>query len=617
MRVRYAPSFHRSTLSKAEKQRCYRAIERFKARPFQRGLNYERLGKGPRQNHCSIRASEELRIILAVAPDFQDPQQVVLVNMGHHDPMYRWADAQGYYTDIDVGVDPEDMAGAPVSVQVLSAMENFDEWQLFVHPDQRPLVQRQYAGEARIRGAAGTGKTVVALHRTVELGRRFSGEKVLFTTFSRSLTEHLKRLFLGLPDAPNNVEFSNIDRIAYRIADPSIDARRVDQAFEAAYEAVIPKTTLERCSPSYLRDEVAKVIKGRAATKEEYLDTDRFERIGRRRRFSRVDREACWRLREVWDAKMRDAGTIDFADALIDARDQARARDFGEYRAAIIDEAQDMTLVGVQLVRALVSGDPRNPVPADGLLLVDDAAQRIYTGGFRLSWAQIRVGGRSEILQKNYRNTKPIVEAAKAIRGDTLPVREDDDDGAALHASYEREDGPLPTFLRVGRRGEVPALVAEIQALVKEERLEMESIAVLTRGNDDADRIARWLRSKCQIPCAMLRDLRGTRPLGAGVRVGTFDRSKGLDFRAVLIPRLGASVFPKDEEADEAQLSMPVLRDAPTELTEEEREARQLDLDRLYVGMTRAKERVFLISDESPCPEIERASDLLEWRRLG
>ena len=280
-----------------------------------------------------------------------------------------------------------------------------------------------------------------------------------------------------------------------------------------------------------------------------------------------------------------------------------------------MDEAQDMTLVGVQLVRALVSGSPGNSVAADGLLLVDDAAQRIYTGGFRLSWAQIRVGGRSEILQKNYRNTKSIVEAAIAIRGDTLPVREDDDDGAALHASYEREDGPLPTFLRVGKRGEGPAIVKEIQQLAEEECYDLETMAVLTRGNDDAERIARWLRSKHQIPCAMLRDLRGTQPLGAGVRVGTFDRSKGLDFRAVLIPRLGASVFPKDEETDETQLSIPVLRDAPTELTEEEREARQLDLDRLYVGMTRAKERVLLIADESPCLEIERARDLLEWRR--
>ena len=317
MKVRYAPSFHRSTLSKTEKQRCYRAIEQFQANPFHQGLNYERLGKGRSQNHCSIRGSRELRVILAVAPDFQDPQHVVLVNMGHHEPMYQWAGAQGYYTSVDVGLDPEEVAGAPASLEVLSAMESFDDWQLFVHPDQRPIVKRQYAGEARIRGAAGTGKTVVALHRAAELGRRFPGKKVLFTTFSRSLTEHLKRLFDGMPSAPENVEFANIDRIAHRIVSPTIDSRGVDQAFEAAYRAVIPKTALERCSPSYLRDEVAKVIKGRAATKEEYLDTDRFERIGRRRRFSRMDRAICWQLREVWDTKMREADTVDFADALI------------------------------------------------------------------------------------------------------------------------------------------------------------------------------------------------------------------------------------------------------------------------------------------------------------
>ena len=89
---------------------------------------------------------------------------------------------------------------------------------LFLHPDQQALVDRQFAAEARIRGGAGTGKTVVALHRAAELGRRYDHDKILFTTFSKSLTDHLGRLFQDLPDAPPNVEFLNIDRIAAKLA---------------------------------------------------------------------------------------------------------------------------------------------------------------------------------------------------------------------------------------------------------------------------------------------------------------------------------------------------------------------------------------------------------------
>ena len=618
MRLLVDRAFLKSTLPEADKQRCYLAIEQFKNDPFRPGLYYKRLGKGPRQNHCSIRASQELRVILAVDPNFQPPGTVVLANMGHHDEMYDWAKRQGYSTDPKEAVAVDSVVPAQVNAgNPFPTLDSFDEWQIFLHPDQAPLVKAQYAAAARIRGSAGTGKTVVALHRAKELGHRYADERVLFTTFSRSLTEHLKGLYFRMPNPATNVEFTNIDKVASDLVKrPWINRSTLKTTFDWALQAVIPGTALDRCSPDYLKEEIQKVIKGRAATREVYLDTDRFERLGRRRKFNRTDREICWRLREEWDKRMRVANTIDFADTLIAARDRASERDHGEYRAAIVDEAQDMTLVGMQLVRALVAGDPGNPVPPDGLLILDDAAQRIYAGGFRLGWAGIQVTGRSEILRTNYRNTKPVVDAALAVRGDTLLVREDNDDGAALHAGYEREEGPTPAFLLVGKNGEAKAVADKIAELVREQGFAHETIGVLTRSNNDSDKIKKWLDEQWEIPCASLRDMRGDGALGSGVRVGTFDRSKGLEFRAVLIPRLGSSVFPKAEDEDEAQSAIPRIRDAPAEPTEEQREARQLDLDRLYVGMTRAKERLYLIADEAPCQEIERARDLMDWQRL-
>lgn len=627
MEITSAPSFHRAfnraSLSKDERTRFINAIDRFSSDPFHPSLNYEHLGGKSRQNQCSIRASRELRVILAVEPEFQNPEKVLLLYADHHDSAYQWAKRREYYTDAEFAVNLRDVAPPDADpAKALSSMLDFEEWQLFLHPDQAPLVKRHYyGGEARIRGAAGTGKTVVALHRAAELGRRYIGDKVLFTTFSRSLTEHLQQLYLRIPNAPENVVFLNIDRVAHGLVReasmPWVDRHKVDEAFDAAYGSVIRGTALERCSREYLKEEVEKIIKGRAATRDEYLDTGGFERLGRRHKLKRTDRELCWRLREAWDKGMRRADTTSFPDILIEARDQARTRSTGEYRAAIVDEAQDMTLVGMQLVRALVAGRPENRVPRDGLLILDDAAQRIYAGGFRLSWAGLQVKGRSEILTTNYRNTRPIVKAAMAVRGEVLPVKEDNDDGAALHAKFARKTGSLPVFIPVGPQDEIPAIAQEIRKLVDEEGVTHESIGVLMRSNYDAERAGKWLTGK-GIPCAMLRAMRAG-ALGDGVRIGTFDRSKGLEFRAVLIPRLGTSVFPHKESDRPLQRTIPGWPTRVREPTDEERETRQLELDRLYVGMTRATERLYLIADETPCPEIENAKDFLQWdhRRIG
>jgi superfamily I DNA/RNA helicase len=94
-------------------------------------------------------------------------------------------------------------------------------------------------------------------------------------------------------------------------------------------------------------------------------------------------------LREEWDRQMRDRGIVDFADVTLRARDHARRRTTATYRAVIIDEAQDLTLVGLQMLRALANGP--GPDRSDGLFIVGDGAQRIYAGGFTLRQAGVDV----------------------------------------------------------------------------------------------------------------------------------------------------------------------------------------------------------------------------------
>src|SRR5690606_5508923 len=68
----------------------------------------------------------------------------------------------------------------------------WDKWTVFLHLAQRQTVERDYNGPARVSGSAGTGKTVVALHRAVELARKNEDARILLSTFSEPLANVLR-----------------------------------------------------------------------------------------------------------------------------------------------------------------------------------------------------------------------------------------------------------------------------------------------------------------------------------------------------------------------------------------------------------------------------------------
>ena len=316
---------------------------------------------------------------------------------------------------------------APAELQRLVSAP-IEDWMIFLHPDQRPLVDRRFNGPARVRGSAGTGKTVVALHRAAALAKRFAGESsgndvpVLFTTFVRNLPPVFESLYRKLPAALEGaVEFTTVDKLARRVCveasrPPVIDPRTVESTFAKACETIVkPGTPLNRArvTRGYLREEVVSVMKGRGvASLDEYLG---LERTGRRMPFAASMREQAWALREEWDRRLAEAGVLDFPDVVMLARDLARRRSAPMFRAAIVDESQDLTLVGLQLVRALVNG-PEGMDKPDGLFIVGDGAQKIYPGGFTLAQAGVDVRGNSSVLRVNYRNTRQVDRDGHGLR---------------------------------------------------------------------------------------------------------------------------------------------------------------------------------------------------------
>ena len=465
-----------------DQERWVAAVLKFVDNPATPGLNLEKLGGGPDSNLWSIRASQELRILLA-----EDGERFIFVNAGHHDPMYNWAkqrqhrvdpasetvsDFQVTIPDIPLSLSraqlvranetlvedgPSDSASIQELIQRVFSGD-FAEWELFLHPEQRPLVSRHWSGAARIRGAAGTGKTVIGLHRLAELARRYPNDRVLFTTFSRSLADDFKKRFQKLPLAPSNAEFANIDRIVYRLDRRKVDSLLTQQTYEAAFEEVMAESQTEQLGKEYLKAEIERVIKGNGIQNlEEYLSV---ERLGRKRSFSRKIRKLVWELSEIWDRKLRERNAVRYIDKKINARDVAQNAPPGRYRCVIVDEAQDMTLVEMQLVRALVAGAPENPVPKDGMLILDDPAQRIYPGGFRPRWAGLEISGRSYQLTRNYRNLPAIYRAAKRVRGTDLVAVEDEEDRAMLEAELDFPEGEFerPIQVLVDSKGETPFL---------------------------------------------------------------------------------------------------------------------------------------------------------------
>jgi len=209
-----------------------------------------------------------------------------------------------------------------------------EDWMIRLHPDQRKVVDRVYEGPARVRGSAGTGKTVVALHRAAALVRRFREQDdaprpVLFTTFIKSLPPVFERLYHRPPAAraDDAVEFCPIDRLAYRICTeagdrPVVDPRKVASTFATVVKRV---PLIINLTPGYLREEISQVIKGRGITTlDAYLAV---ERTGRCTPLGAEQRRQVWALKDSWAAAMAEAGITDFPDTVLRARDHARRRE--------------------------------------------------------------------------------------------------------------------------------------------------------------------------------------------------------------------------------------------------------------------------------------------------
>lgn len=451
-----------------------------------------------------------------------------------------------------------------------------EEWMTFLHPDQLKLVSTSWSGPARVRGAAGTGKTVVGLHRAAYLAER-SPHPVLFVSFVRTLPAVLSALCERMAlSAHANIRFTGLHRLALDILDEagiatSISTTRLDNAFNGAWASVGRASVLARLDerPSYWKEEIDYVIKGRGLT--EFGEYTELARVGRRTPMRAEHRAAMWDLYREYEQRLDRMGAHDFTDVLLMARDVVRDGVVKvPYGSVIVDEVQDLNLVGLQLLHAIAGDGP------DGLLILGDGQQAVYPGGFTLAEAGIAVTGRAAVLRTNYRNAAEILDvAAQVVASDEFDDLEGVPTAGSRDIDVQRSGGTTITVRADDSVSLESALVKQVEDAVAELGVAYGDMALLVRTRRELLHYGRVL-ARAGIPHLDLLEY-GGRPTDA-VKVGTFKRAKGLEFKFVLLP--GLQDGPPAPWAGESD-------DSYRERVERERRE-------LYVGMTRARDGLWL-----------------------
>ncbi len=451
--------------------------------------------------------------------------------------------------------------------------EPIEQWMTFLAPAQLGLVRRRWSGPARISGPAGTGKTVVGLHRAAHLAQRTT-KRVLYVTFANNLPRVQSSLLrIMSPSAADRMDFRSLhawarDFLRERDIPVRLDVGRAETAFSLAWKHVGRDSCLAEIDPApgYWREEIHHVIKGRGLTTfPQYAAVRRHRRLTSLRR---PHREAVWALYERYERIRVEREVHDFGDVLSLALVEAGRRpERSPYAAVVVDEVQDLTLVGVRLLHALVGDQP------DGLLLIGDGQQAVYPGGYRLSDAGIDIrGDRGQVLRVNYRNAEEILDRAMAMVADD-PF--EDIDGTPVIGRPQVE-----TTYRDGRVIQVEGrTAAEHDRLLLDDLRERTAdhwpdTAVLCPSNQAIAHYRRLLADG-RIPVCPLEQYEG-RPV-PGVKLGSYVKAKGLEFRHVYLPR-----------HDDHLSRGGAIGDAVA------RERAALARSQLFVAMTRARDTLWL-----------------------
>ena len=466
-------------------------------------------------------------------------------------------------------------------------VSDFEAWRTFLHPAQRAIAEREkFNGPFRLTGGAGTGKTVVAMHRARFLAKKLieagnQTDRILVATYTTSLASNLERTLKSFctPEEFQRIQIATVDAFAHRTLNAAGTALRPasQEELEAHAEQAVAMAALDEIGidSRYLIGEWSQVIIGRdIRSLAEYATTSR---PGRGRRLSRQERKRVWDGISRFTSLLQDHRIASYEQTASRAADHLAVSGESTYAHVIVDEAQDLHPAQWRLIRAAVRGKEND------LFIVGDAHQRIYDNRVSLSSLGIETRGRSQRLKINYRTSQQILGWALGIlTGEPI----DDLDGhAERQVGYRSEfQGPPPAMERFDSPVEEAQYVADSVGEWLSSGVVASSIGVVARTKADLSGIKNAFDG-----AGMEWGEIGVGKSGGQVHVGTMHSSKGLEF---------ARLFVVGVNADRVPLPLAV-----TSLNEDENQY-WLDMQRerclFYVACTRARDTLIVTSSGPP-----------------
>lgn len=472
-------------------------------------------------------------------------------------------------------------------LQMLNAP--LEKWRVFLHPSQRKLVEAQANGPVRVLGGAGTGKTVVAMHRARWLAQQLVGQpgkKVLFTTFTRNLAldirANLQRLCTR--EEMSRIEVINIDAwMSEQLKRNGYDFRVVydsDESRRKCWAIALSLAPAELgLSESFYLEEWLRVVQPNAVyTRDDYL---KVSRIGRGTALSRIQRAKAWTVFEEFRSQMDRMKLREMGDAMHEAIVLLKEKHVQlPYAHVVVDEAQDIGAPAFTLIRSIV------PEGANDLFIVGDGHQRIYRNKVVLGQCGINVRGRrSKKLKINYRTTEETRQFAVSL---LTGVKVDDLDGetdeSKDYLSLLHGEHPIISNL-TDFKAETNLIVQQIQSLLSD-GVRSQDICLTARTKHLYERYAIALNS-AGIETYTLGQDSGDKDDRTGVRVSTMHRIKGLEFQYVFLAGINDGVVPETKA---------LMTEDPVELRDAIFNERAL----LHVAATRAVKGLFVSSHGKP-----------------
>lgn len=464
----------------------------------------------------------------------------------------------------------------------------WDKWAVFLHPAQRQWVERNYTGPSRVSGSAGTGKTIVAVHRAVFLAKSDPEARVLLTTFSPILANVLKvklrRLVSNEPKLAEQIDVYPLNELGLRLYKTNIAKPVI--ATDAQISTIVKSKSAGieglKFSQSFLVSEWEQVVDAwQLTTWDEYRDV---KRLGRKTRLPEQQRALLWSVFEQVNQQLISDKLLTWSGLFYKLACFVTEHKINPYDYAVIDEAQDVSISQLRFLAALGKSNP------NALFFAGDLGQRIFQQAFSWKTVGVDIRGRSRTLNVNYRTSHQIRQQADRL----LAPEVTDADGNVEERGKTQSvfNGPVPVVKTFKTTTDETTFVANWISEQIRLRIAPHEIGIFVRSANEVNR-AKAAAKEAKVKFTVLDE--SVETINGTVAISTMHFAKGLEFKAVAVMACDDEVIPLQERIES------VTDNADLE------EVYNTERHLLYVACTRARDTLLVTSTE---PESEFLGDL-------